>query len=981
MDQRSPTQKKAFDQLQTLGVELTFTQWEYWLALVHKVNCLVLLDKRCFPGGLDGQPLLDASQQNHVQTMRFEIGQDLTGEFQSNSDICLSIWQYVFMAMMPEATSATGETSSNDLGQIVGFANDVETIETLLELNDVLVIYGTGGSGKTTLAKEVQRKYDGAKKRVLWVDLLRCSDTNNIRGEIVRTVFGHRASALPDSFTEASLSEQVALAIAQDQPQLIILDNAEHVTQSVGEIATELKALRADHPHKVLITSQDTLQSAIPDCPAIPVDPLTYPDRANPEQWNLAYTRQCESATLFVRRTKGRITTIDDTNWETIATICFMLRGIPLTLELAGGFLAAHHEMTLDDLLERVQEHGAFFDETEENLPSGTEAKIRSARASVEWTLSLCSQANRDRLTRLAYLPDGFTTEIALCIDSIEDEEYQHSPQSAENNHGDHDSQPAPAIAADRTVPTARDDFNEIIRTLCASSILQPKSRGRYHIVEAIRQHLLRGADAEDNRSLMPTLQGMLNWLRPARLTIPCEPDAERIRKLTEERGNVLRLVELGASYPGTRAIAKALFANYIPTLERLGPAQLVIDRASLFSAREFVDSPIPDVVRVAHYAARATWSIGNWKKAEEICNSVSRQLLRFSRDATKSVVDDQHSPGAVPLQCDVDIILFLTYASRTKAMSGYDGKKHQQVAELLDLAESLLARLTASGTYSKRTIAYLHAVLTLRRSRLLDRDGGSQRSLDLVRSFLSDPRFAEAPTGVRAKMLNSKGLSEWHLGDFVEANESLETAGQLFQDANDDYWYAGTLTNRAFLMTDLENFPAAIELCEQAAILHRKVGNRAWEGTNLGAWGMALIWNDQIDEGIDRLQQGLRIVEANDPETAAQFHGDVGRALLYRDRPHELEKAIMSLEIAIETQSTATIPTRRLFGNVVLMADAQLRDNAPRQTVQEFSKRARDIAAELQLKDSSKILQVKRDLRRLKSIERALDESQSQTS
>ncbi len=937
-------QRSSFAFLDQERFSLTYSQWEFWLALTHGIDCMVLRDGSCFPNGLDCVKELDMSQQRHFGRMR-AVGHDLTGVFDSESDVCNSIWQYIFGNLAPaQGSCVLASADGHDRGEVIGRADEVEAINDLLELNDLLVIRGTGGAGKTTLASEVRNFYQARGLKVLWINLLRCSDTNSIRGEIVRKVYGDLPSKLHDSMIQASMMEQMAQAVIHYEPSLIVLDNAEHVADSVGEVASELDGIRSNCAHKVLITSQDALTQLIPNGAGFQVDPLSYPEPDDQSQWTLEYTQRCESAILLLRRSRGEIRWIDESNWEAIATICFMLRGIPLTLQLAGGFLASHPERGLSELLERVRTNGAFFDETEENLASGLEAKSKSARASVQWSLSLCSQENLDFLARLALLPDGFTLEMAYCID---------------------------LEAVTSGAMNAEDATKEIIRKMCELAIVQPIKSGRYRIVEAVRQHVLETIGISNEKSLEIALLGVLRWIEPYRFAIPCEPDVSILSELTNERGNVLRLVQLGASATSTRAFAKLLFARYIPTLEMMGPAQLVIDRAATFSPKELVELSAADVSRVTRHTASAFWSIGEWKKANAICQAVYRR--RF--DSARFYFDDisfTNENAAASSGCDIDIILFIADAARMKTLSGYDEDCHKSVDAMLGNAEEMLRKLTISNRCTVKTIAYLHATLTLRRASLLHRRGGYLQAINIANSFLGDDRFVLAPSVVRARIVNAKGLSQWHLGEFQDADESFRDAGKLFQDGGDEFWYAGTLTNRAFLLTDLENFSAAIRLCEQADVLHRKVGNRVWTGTNLGAWGMALIWDHQFDIGVDRLYDGLEIVETNDEETAAQFRGDLGRALLYRNHPSDLQKAIRSLEIAIRMQSDSILPTRRLFGNVVLMADARFRDNAPKATVRSLCQRAREIAKELQLTASSTVLQVNRDYRLLESIEDA---------
>jgi tetratricopeptide (TPR) repeat protein len=357
-------------------------------------------------------------------------------------------------------------------------------------------------------------------------------------------------------------------------------------------------------------------------------------------------------------------------------------------------------------------------------------------------------------------------------------------------------------------------------------------------------------------------------------------------------------------------------------------------------------------------FACRSLWACGDWQNAKTEISLFADELLRFH--------DTEHHSS----EQRVDELLFLLDYVRLQTLSEAvcDG-----ITPKLAVCENILSEIKSASDVLPDEAVFIESQYLVVKSRLMDRMGDGQRSISLIRDFLSSQRhFDHLSRYQNARLQNEIGLCSWHVGDLSSALKAFEAAAALFAELKNDLWLAGALTNLGFVHTDRENFSKAVEVCEQAHRLHHKVGNKAWELINLGALGMAFIWSNRFDEGIERLSSALDGAVENDPESAAQFKGDIGRALLVRNEARDLEKALMYLEEAVEVQ-LQNGKSRRLFGNQVLLAEASRRAGVTGDRLKTLTQSARETAESLNLTLGTNVLQVRRDVRLLENIETSL--------
>jgi predicted ATPase/DNA-binding CsgD family transcriptional regulator len=280
------------------------------------------------------------------------------------------------------------------LTAFVGRQPQILEISQRLADTRLVTLVGTGGVGKTRLAQQVALR-SRRTVTVRWVqltDLDRTTDAAMLE-QAVAHACGIRDfsadtpwDALVDRLTESR--------------HLLILDNAEHLVESVGALVSDL--LAAVPTLHILVTSRQLL-----GCDGeqqIHVPPLT-----DHEAWELLADR---AAAVGV--------TLDDHDRAHGVRLCRRLDGIPLVIELAVPRLRV---MSLDELLDAADDRLRLF--TGGPRHGGHPTHI-SLRAMVAWSWDLCSTAEQTLWARCSVFPEGAGWDLAaashICTDRTRDD-------------------------------------------------------------------------------------------------------------------------------------------------------------------------------------------------------------------------------------------------------------------------------------------------------------------------------------------------------------------------------------------------------------------------------------------------------------------------------------------------------------------------------------------------------------------------------
>jgi predicted ATPase len=201
------------------------------------------------------------------------------------------------------------------------------------------------------------------------------------------------------------------VAFLRTKRALLVLDNCEHLVDSVARLAD---VLLSSCPHlRVLATSRESLNVEGELnwlVPSLSVPGLLQ----SPTVGELA---GYEAVRLFVERARHRKPTFSLTpeNAPAVARICGRLDGIPLAIELAAARVGLS-----------VEQIGARLDDSLRLLTAGSRTaspRQRTLRGTLDWSYALLSEPERRLFRRLSVFAGGWTLEAAEVVGAEGDTE------------------------------------------------------------------------------------------------------------------------------------------------------------------------------------------------------------------------------------------------------------------------------------------------------------------------------------------------------------------------------------------------------------------------------------------------------------------------------------------------------------------------------------------------------------------------------
>ncbi|MFH9607141.1 BTAD domain-containing putative transcriptional regulator [Streptomyces sp. NPDC017448] len=271
----------------------------------------------------------------------------------------------------------------------------------------LVTLTGLGGVGKTRLAVAAAGDAAGQYTDGVWLvelaGLGAASEPDDIAERVITTL-----GLCDTAATEPDLDDLVGWlcrAVA-DKQLLILLDNCEHLVESVARLATSLlSAVPAAH---LLLTSQEALD--IPGEVVHPVPPLALPEHTDP-----GTVARSSAVELFVQRAAAAAPgfVLDAGNAAAVSTVCRRLDGIPLALELVASRLRT---LSPQELAARLDDRFARPDVRVRGLPD----RQRTLRGMLDWSWQLLTPDERTVLRRLVVHADGCVMPFAqaVCADA-----------------------------------------------------------------------------------------------------------------------------------------------------------------------------------------------------------------------------------------------------------------------------------------------------------------------------------------------------------------------------------------------------------------------------------------------------------------------------------------------------------------------------------------------------------------------------------
>jgi predicted ATPase/DNA-binding SARP family transcriptional activator len=332
------------------------------------------------------------------------------------------------------------------LTSFIGRDDDLVRVEALLTAGRLATVLGPGGCGKTRLAIEAARRHRQEYRDGAWmIDLASVTEPAEV-GAAVLAAIGLRGSGLFDTRGGAGGDElNVLVERLRDRECLLLIDNCEHLIQSVAHLATIL--LSRGPELRILATSREPL--AVDGEALVPLGPLALPGADD----DVDQAGQAASVRLFTARA-GAVRpgfTLDATTLPDIRRVVRALDGLPLALELAAARLRT---MSLSDLGKGLADRFRL-------LSNGGRTAVprhRTLRTVIDWSWKLLSEEERLVAEHVSVLPAGVTTGSAA------------------------------AVCAGTTVSAT--DLPELLAALVDRSLLQlAPEPGRYRMLETLREY------------------------------------------------------------------------------------------------------------------------------------------------------------------------------------------------------------------------------------------------------------------------------------------------------------------------------------------------------------------------------------------------------------------------------------------------------------------------------------------------------------
>ena len=283
------------------------------------------------------------------------------------------------------------------VSSLVGRERERVEVAELVAATRLVTLTGSGGCGKTRLALEVAHDAaTGFEHGPWWVELSQVGDPDGV------------AQTLADA---AGVREEPGRALLDTLVDrlgawhgLVVVDNCEHVVGACAELVAVL--LESCRHLTVLATSREPL--AIDGETTWEVPPLTVPD---PRARSTDEVAAADAVALFetrARQVRPDFALTDD-NAAAVGEICRRLDGIPLAVELAAARMR---------VLSVEQIAAGLADRFRLLTGGGRRAPTRQAtlEASVAWSFSLLSDAERLALARLSVFTGSFDLEAAQAM-------------------------------------------------------------------------------------------------------------------------------------------------------------------------------------------------------------------------------------------------------------------------------------------------------------------------------------------------------------------------------------------------------------------------------------------------------------------------------------------------------------------------------------------------------------------------------------
>ena len=281
------------------------------------------------------------------------------------------------------------------LTPLMGRQRELQDVVDSLSRSRLLTLIGPGGIGKTRLALAAAGAVGASYiEGVCWVELAPLDDPS-----IVAQVVARRLGVpdFPGQDATAAIAEHVG-----DRSMLIVLDNCEHLTSAVADLAEQL--LSACDALSILATSREVL--GVDGERSWPVPPLSLPEADTSAA--AAALAESDAVRFFENRAQLVFPSfrLADDNAQAVVQVCRRLDGLPLAIELAA---AQMRMLSVGQLAERLDDIFTVLVGGARTAPH----RHQALRATLDWSHDLLDEDERVVFRRLAVFCGGFTLTAA----------------------------------------------------------------------------------------------------------------------------------------------------------------------------------------------------------------------------------------------------------------------------------------------------------------------------------------------------------------------------------------------------------------------------------------------------------------------------------------------------------------------------------------------------------------------------------------
>ena len=365
-------------------------------ALVRARGKLVTKDE-LFEAAWPGVVVVENALHQHMRALRNALG--------DHSDLIVTVARrgYRFEGQGEEIevgdqdADASGELPSMPapLTPLIGREDELPAIDRLLAAHRCVTLLGHGGVGKTRLAIEVARLWEGrGTGPAHWVGLAGIAEGDGVDGAIA-AAFGLTG---PSSLPPLARVRHVL----RDNAALILLDNCEHLVDACSFAVHQL--MQGHAGLHVLATSQQPLGMSGEH--RVRVSMLGVPPEGTRDGGVIAASPAVKLLLARVGECASQLH-IDSDALEDAAALCRQLDGNALAIELAAVHVAT---IGLAATRSALADHFRLL----AGGPRDVLPKHRSLEAMIDWSHALLNRNQAALFRRLSVFAGGWTLEAAI---------------------------------------------------------------------------------------------------------------------------------------------------------------------------------------------------------------------------------------------------------------------------------------------------------------------------------------------------------------------------------------------------------------------------------------------------------------------------------------------------------------------------------------------------------------------------------------